>query len=244
MPRSIQSWYTSTNPFTTVGCSVMRSSRPSKSPYVTDSPVQVELPRLWYSVGSLSQAGVLASSSPGGERRRVRERGRRVEGRERVRAGVGGGVEHRAGGIRVRARRLVDVGVLALGVVDHVGGVVRDDVEVDLDVLRVRLFDEGLELGVGAEVRVDLREVGDPVAVVAGARVRALALHGLVLEARRQPDRRRAEPVDVVELLAQPGDVAAGVEALVGRVVPGREAVARRARPRCSTRRRRRSGRS
>ncbi|CPU66040.1 Uncharacterised protein [Mycobacteroides abscessus] len=44
----------------------MRSSRPSKSPYVTDSPVHVELPRLWYSVGSLSQAGTLRSSLPAG----------------------------------------------------------------------------------------------------------------------------------------------------------------------------------
>ena len=35
-----------------------------KSPYVEDSPAKVESPRLWYIVGSLSQAGVLASSSP------------------------------------------------------------------------------------------------------------------------------------------------------------------------------------
>ena len=35
-----------------------------KSPYVEDSPAKVESPRLWYIVGSLSHAGVLASSSP------------------------------------------------------------------------------------------------------------------------------------------------------------------------------------
>ena len=68
----------------------------------------------------------------------------------------------------------------------------------------VRSVDERLELGVGAEVRVDLREVGDPVAVVAGALGAGRALHGLVLERRRHPDRRRAEALDVVELLEQP----------------------------------------
>ena len=159
--------------------------------------------------------------------RGVREARRRVEGRERLAAvGVVARVERGARGIRVGARGLVDVGVLALGVVDDVGRVVRDDVEVDLDALGVRLGDEGLELGVRAEVRVDLGEVGDPVAVVAGGRVRALALHRAVLEARGQPDGRGAEAVDVVELRAEAGEVAAVVEALVGGVVSGREGVA------------------
>ena len=43
----------------------MRSSRPTKSPYVTDSPSHVESPRLWYSVVSLSQAGTLRFASSG-----------------------------------------------------------------------------------------------------------------------------------------------------------------------------------
>ena len=34
-------------PSTTVGCSVKRSSRPTKSPYSEFSPENVELPRLW-----------------------------------------------------------------------------------------------------------------------------------------------------------------------------------------------------
>ena len=46
---------------------------------------------------------------------------------------------------------------------------VGDDVEEDLHAAVVGEVDEGLQLGVGAQVRVDLREVGDPVAVVAGA---------------------------------------------------------------------------
>ena len=52
-------------PLTTSGFSVKRSSRPKKSPYWLSSPVKVVLPRLWYIVGSLSQAGTLRSSSSG-----------------------------------------------------------------------------------------------------------------------------------------------------------------------------------
>src|SRR4051812_47093935 len=55
----------SSMPFSTAGRSVQRSSRADlspagKSPYVLFSPENVEVPRLWYIVGSLSQAGVLA----------------------------------------------------------------------------------------------------------------------------------------------------------------------------------------
>ena len=52
-------------PSTTSGRSVKRSSRPKKSPYWLSSPVKVVLPRLWYIVRSLSQAGTLRSSSAG-----------------------------------------------------------------------------------------------------------------------------------------------------------------------------------
>jgi len=125
-----------------------------------------------------------------------------------------------------RAGRLVDVGELVLLVGDDVGGVVGDDVEEDLDAARVRIGDQRFELGVRAEVRVDLGEVGDPVAVISRTGVGSLALYGTVLEARRQPDRARAEALDVVELRAQSGDVATLEEALVGRVEARREPVA------------------
>ena len=74
------------------------------------------------------------------------------------------------------------------------------------------------ELGVGPEVRVDLGEVRDPVAVVPGRLGPRLALDGLVLEGRRHPDGRRAEALDVVEAVDDPLQVAAVVEALAGRV--------------------------
>ncbi len=46
-------------PFTTSGRSVHRSSRPEKSPWAELSPANVESPRLWYIVGSLSHDGTL-----------------------------------------------------------------------------------------------------------------------------------------------------------------------------------------
>ena len=91
-------------PSTTSGCSVNRSSRPTKSPYSEFSPANVESPRLWYSVRSLSQSGDLTvassrgrgtsgctgSSPPGRARgtcRYRRSRGRRTA--RRTRRGTG-----------------------------------------------------------------------------------------------------------------------------------------------------------
>ena len=69
-----------------------------------------------------------------GEHRRVRERHCRVERRERAGAHEVAIVERvERVAADVRRRVLVDVAVLALGVADHVGGVVGDDVEEDLD---------------------------------------------------------------------------------------------------------------
>ncbi len=160
----------------------------------------------------------------GGHHGGARE-GAGVHARERLRAvGVVGVVEGHPVLRQVREGALGEVAVGLLLVVDDVGGVVGDDVEEDLHALGVGLVDEGLEVLVGAEVRVDLGEVGDPVSVVAGRRVLAAALHGLVLEDRRQPDGGGAEPLDVVELLGEALEVAALVEALVGGVVAVGEA--------------------
>ncbi len=159
------------------------------------------------------------------EDRVVRE-GVEVERRERVRARVIAVVELVAVGVDIREGRLVPVRVRPFLVVDHVGGVVRDDVEEDLDPAVVGGVDERLELGVRAEVRVDLRVVRDPVAVIAGRRIGARALDRPVLEDRRHPDRRCPERLDVVEPVQQAGDVAAVVEALVGGVEAGGQPVA------------------
>ncbi|ESU50210.1 hypothetical protein P376_1812 [Streptomyces sp. HCCB10043] len=128
-------------------------------------------------------------------------------------------VEGAAGPVEVGEGALGLVAVGLLRVVDGVGGVVGDDVEEDLHALGVGLVDQLLQVGVGAEVRVDLGEVGDPVAVVARRRVLAGALDGPVLEDRGHPDGGGAEALDVVELLGQALEVAALVEPLVGGVV-------------------------
>ena len=132
-------------------------------------------------------------------------------------------VEDGAVGGLVRRIGLVDVGVLAFAVVDHVGGVVGDDVEEHLHAALVRLLDQLLHVGVGAEVGIDLGEVGDPVAVVAGALVALRALDGPVLERRSQPNRGTPQVLDVVQLRGQPLEIPAVVETLVAAVEPGLE---------------------
>ena len=157
------------------------------------------------------------------EEGRVRERGRRVHRREGL-VDVVTVVEGGAVGLLVGRGLLRDVLVLAALVVDDVRGVVGDDVEEDLHPLGVRGVDQLLHVGVGAEVRVDLGEVGDPVAVVAGALLAGGALHRLVLEARGEPDGRRAHALDVVE----PGRDALEVTPVVEPLGGGVEARAQR----------------
>jgi hypothetical protein len=88
----------------------------------------------------------------------------------------------------------------------------------------VGLADQRRQLGVGAEVRVDLGEVGDPVAVVAG-RGAVLQLDRLVLEAGGEPDRARPHTADVGQALPDPGQVTPVVEALGGGVEARDQAV-------------------
>ena len=137
-------------------------------------------------------------------------------------------VEGRARGVFVRRLPFRDVRgrpSLVAFVGDEVRRVVDDDVEIDLHSPRVGVSDELGQLLVRAQMRVDLGEIGDPVSVVSGRDVRARALHRPVLERRREPDRRRPQALDVVELRAQARDVAALIEALVGRVEAGGHAV-------------------
>jgi len=86
--------------------------------------------------------------------------------------------------------------------------------------------DEGLEVRVGAEVRVDLCEVRHPIAMIGGAFLTRRALDRLVLENRGQPDRGDAHVLDIVEPLDQPFQIAAVVVALVRRVETGFQPVA------------------
>ncbi len=84
--------------------------------------------------------------------------------------------------------------------------------------------DQGGHLLVGPEVRVHPGVVHRPVPVVAGGDVGADALHPAVLEHRGHPHRGDAHVVEVVQLVDQPGEVTAVVEALVRRVQPVHQA--------------------
>ena len=80
-------------------------------------------------------------------------------------------------------------------------GVVHDEVGDHAHPALVRLLDERLEVVDRPVVRVDREEVGDVVAAVAQRR----RVH------RQQPDAVDAEPLQVVELVDQPAEVAGAV---------------------------------
>ena len=103
---------------------------------------------------------------------------------------------------------------------------IGDDVHIDFHAARMRRLDQRLEIGVGAKMRVDPREVRHPIAVIAGALLARSALDGLVLENRRQPDGGRAQSLNIVE----PGDQAFKVPAMIEsagcRIIAGLERAA------------------
>ena len=121
---------------------------------------------------------------------------RGLEAREALRGDVSRRVEHLAVAVAVRD---VGVGRSAVRQLHDVGRVVDDDVEVDLQPEAVRSGHELREVLVGAEVRVDRREVEAPVAVVGGAAV----LDGILLQDRRDPERGEAEILDPLEALGR-----------------------------------------
>ena len=113
------------------------------------------------------------------------------------RAAVGGGVAPDvpvALGVVARRSRFDEPGVL-------VGGVVGDEVEEHLQAAAVGFVDEAVEVGEGAEERVDVGVVGDVVAEV-GHRGG---------EDGGEPDGVDAEPLEVVEALDDAGEVADAV---------------------------------
>ena len=125
--------------------------------------------------------------------------------------------------LAVAVRRLLRRAVARpTGEQDDVRRMVDDDVEVDLQPEAVRAVDEGREVGIRPEVRVDPREVEPPVAVVGGA----VALHRLLDDDGREPDGGEAEILHareprsrVVTHTGQPLQVAAVVPADVRGVV-------------------------
>jgi hypothetical protein len=140
-----------------------------------------------FSAGGTDRVGVIRVGQPGEISRLPSRRRSRVDRRPLDSAAALVGI---IGDAAVRAFALAR----AHSILDDVGGVVGDDVHVEFHAARVDRVDQRLEVGVGAEVRVDPGEIGDPIAVIAGAFLARRALHRLVLEDRRSQTACRAEP--------------------------------------------------
>src|SRR5512135_1257190 len=90
---------------------------------------------------------------------------------------------------------------------EHVASVIEDDVEDDVEPLRVGGIDQGAQLvvrlgGVVREPRLRAEEIVDPVSVVG-------VPEGEVLEHGAEPGRAGAEPLDVPQLLPHAGELPA-----------------------------------
>src|SRR3546814_20990494 len=102
---------------------------------------------------------------------------------------------------------------------------VDEDVHIDRHPARMRGIDQRLEIRIGAKMRVDLREIGHPIAVIARALLPHRSLHHLVPEHRRQPDRRRAERLYIIAPPDHAYEVADAAKALVAWVLAGGQPV-------------------
>ena len=103
---------------------------------------------------------------------------------------------------------LVGVPVAVDVVVEELRDVVGDDVEDHLEAVLVHLLDHLAQLGQIAEVRIDVREILLPIAVI-GVEV---GVGVEVAHHRRDPDRGDAERLQVIEVIDDALPVAALVE--------------------------------
>ena len=132
--------------------------------------------------------------------------------------------------IGIVAAAAIDVaGLVTLGIADDIGCVVGDDVHIDFHPASVRRFDECLEFGARSEMAVGPGKIGHPIAVIASTFGSRVALYGLVLKNRREPDRGDAQLFKIVESRGQTLEVAAMEETLVFGIEPMREPVTRKA---------------
>ena len=90
----------------------------------------------------------------------------------------------------------------------------------------MRCIHQSLQVRPRAEMRIHIRKVGDPVAMIPGAFLARRALHRFVLEDWSEPDRRDPQPLNVIQPGQNALEIAAVVETLAGRIKAGLEAVA------------------
>ena len=127
---------------------------------------------------------------------------------------------HRVGSA-VPARVHGEVAVLVLGgiairvelIAEYVAAVIEDDVQDDADAVRMSGIHQVDEILAGAEVRVDIEEILDAVAMV------GVGVRGHLLEHRADPDGRHTEALEVADLVLQ--SLQRATQPLVAGVGPG-----------------------
>ena len=95
----------------------------------------------------------------------------------------------------------------------------------------MRCRHELAQVRIRSEMRIDTREIGDPVSVITGRLLARSALHRFVLEDRAEPDGRDAKDPQIIEAPLHAAQIAAVIEALCRGIESTLEAVARKAAP-------------
>ena len=118
----------------------------------------------------------------------------------------------------VRTRAVRTGAHRALSVVDDVRRVIDHDIQVQLHAAGMNGLREGVHVRVGAEMRIDVRKIGDPVAVIAGGLVARRSLHRSILEDWGEPYRGRAERLNVVQTRNEALQISAVIKAFGSRI--------------------------
>ena len=106
--------------------------------------------------------------------------------------------------------------IWAFTIADDVGCMVGNDVHIDFHATPMSGGDEGLEVCIGAEMRVNLGEVRDPIAVISRCLLTGRALHRLVLKDGCKPNRCCPKTLDIVQPIDQALEIATVIEGLLG----------------------------
>ena len=109
--------------------------------------------------------------------------------------------------------------VMAFAKGNHISRVIGDNIEIELHAARVQSINQALEILIAAQMRVNLRIVDCPIAVITSAFIAAIALHRLVFEYRAEPNRGRPQTLNIIEPVNQPGQITPMVKALMRRVI-------------------------
>ena len=89
--------------------------------------------------------------------------------------------------------------VMALAVLDHVGGVVGNNIEENFDAFFMGALDQRFQILVSAEVGIDPGKIQGPITVIAGGGAVGVGLNRFVFEDRPHPDRGDAHVPQIIQ---------------------------------------------